>query len=57
MKLANILVKFPTKEDIEKKNMLKAELKICDFTISFKAKTSYTLVGSPEYVDPIILKK
>ena len=46
MKLANILVKFPTKEDIEKKNMLKAELKICDFGISIKAEEAFTAIGT-----------
>ena len=56
MKLANILVKFSTKEDIEKKNMLKAKLKICDFGISIKAEEAFTAIGTLEYTDPILKK-
>ena len=52
MKLENILVKFPTKED-----MMKAELKISDFSIAIKAEIAYTLIEADVYLDPIILKK
>ena len=57
MKLANILVKFYTKEDIKNINMMKSHLKISDFGISIKAKQAFTLIGTAAYLDPIILKK
>ena len=57
LKLANILVKFYSKEDIDSLNMLKANIKISDFGISIKADIAFTIAGSPEYTDPLILKK
>lgn len=57
MKLANILVKFYSNEDLKNLDMLKVHLKISDFGISIKAKTAYTLIGTVAYLDPIILKK
>ena len=60
IKLENILVKFPTEEDKENLNMLKAEIKITDFGFAryLKAdKLAQSLLGNPINMDPHILRK
>ena len=60
IKLQNILVKFPTEEDKENINMLKAEIKITDFGFAryLKAdKLAQSLLGNPINMDPHILRK
>ena len=57
MKLANILVKFYSKEDFQNINMLRTRIKISDFGISIKAKEAFSVTGSTPYADPRILKK
>ena len=56
MKLANILVNFDNDEDKNNLNLLNSKIKIIDFGLATKNKGK-TLVGSPLYMDPIILKK
>jgi serine/threonine protein kinase len=57
IKLANILVKFNSDEDIQKLNMKNAIIKICDFGISVDGDRGFTTIGAPAYMDPILLKK
>ena len=60
IKLENLLVKFPTEEDKQNLNMLKAEIKITDFGFSryLKAdKLATSLLGNPINMDPHILRK
>ena len=58
LKLQNILVIFETEKDKERLNMLKAKIKINDFFFAtHKTSSSHqTVVGSPYYMDPIILE-
>ena len=60
IKLANILVKFPTEEDKENLNMLKCEIRIADFGFSRYLKAdnlAKSLLGNPINMDPKILRK
>ena len=60
IKLDNILVKFYNEHDMKSLNMLRAHVKISDFGISSrlnKLDRAFTALGSPAYMDPLILKK
>ena len=57
IKLANILVKFYSDDDLKKIKMMKVHIKIGDFGISIKGKEAFTVIGPPLYMDPFILKK
>ena len=60
IKLDNILVKFYNENDMKNLNMLKTHVKISDFGISTRLNQldrAYTALGSPAYMDPLILKK
>ena len=60
MKLENILIHFNNDEDKNNFNILNSKIKIIDFglaTYLYGKNSAKTLVGSPLYMDPIILKK
>ena len=60
IKLNNILVKFPTKEDKEQLNMLKSEIKISGFYFSRylkKRDLAKSIVGTPINMDPYIIRR
>ena len=60
LKLDNIMVSFDSDQDKEKLNMMKAKIKIIDFGFAIqltKGDLTYSAVGSPINMDPIILKK
>ena len=60
IKLENILVQFPTEEDKNNLNILKAKIKITDFGFSRYLKgdnLAKRVLGSPNSMDPHILKK
>ena len=60
LKLDNILVTFKNENDKEILNMYGAQIKIIDFgfsTYSNKQDLHKSVLGSPLYMDPIILKK
>ena len=60
IKLANILVKFPTEKDKENLDMLKCEIRISDFGFSRYLKAdnlAKSLLGNPINMDPKILRK
>ena len=60
IKLDNILVNFDTEEDKNKKNMLKANIKIIDFGFArhlAPSQLAFSTLGSPINMDPGILKK
>ena len=60
IKLDNILVSFENDYDKNNVNMMKAQIKIIDFGLATKLGTAlltYTALGSPVNMDPIILKK
>ena len=60
IKLENLLVSFPTEEDRENLNMLKAKIKITDFGFSRYLKAdnlATSLLGNPINMDPHILRK
>ena len=60
IKLENILLNFPTEEDKENLNMMKAVVKIIDFGFACKIEKNaltYTTIGNPMNMDPLILKK
>ena len=57
LKTENIFVKFYKVEEYNDLNMMKTHIKIGDFGFSAKADTFRTLVGTYNYMDPIILKK
>ena len=60
MKLENILIHFNNEEDKKNFNLLNSKIKIIDFGLATKLDENggaQTLVGSPLYMDPIILKK
>ena len=58
IKLENILVIFDSENDKKNINMLKSTIKINDFLFSTRKTISIhqTVVGSPYYMDPIILE-
>jgi serine/threonine protein kinase len=58
--LDNILVKFDSEEDKEKKNMLKAKVKIIDFGFARyldPKELAFSTLGSPINMEPGILRK
>ena len=60
IKLQNILLNYDTNEDKKNKNLMKATIKIIDFgfaAIIDKAGLKYSTLGSPLYMDPLILKE
>ena len=60
IKLDNILVQFPTEEDKQNLNMLKAKIKVIDFGFARYLKgdnLAKSVLGSPISLDPHILKK
>ena len=62
LKLDNIMVNFDTQFDKENLNMMKATIKIIDFGFATKLSAekndlTFSAVGSPINMDPIILKK
>ena len=60
IKLENILINFQNEKDKKDLNMMKAQVKIIDFGFACKiAKDSltYTAIGNPINMDPLILKK
>ena len=60
IKLENILINYETEEDKNNLNLMKATAKIIDFGFSCtigKDGLLYSTLGSPVYMDPIILKK
>ncbi len=60
IKLDNILVKFDTDEDKQKKNMLKAKVKIIDFGFARyldPKELAFSTLGSPINMEPGILRK
>ena len=61
LKLENILLNYPTEQDKNSLNLMKASAKIIDFgfaTIlhSSKANLTYTVLGTPCNMDPTLLK-
>ena len=60
IKLDNILVKFDSEEDRQKKNMLKAKVKIIDFGFARyldPRQLAFSTLGSPINMEPGILRK
>ena len=62
LKLDNIMVHFDSELDKENLNMMKAKIKIIDFGFATKLTAekndlTYSAVGSPINMDPIILRK
>ena len=57
IKLTNILVNFDSEKDKLDLNMMKAKIKITDFAVSKIAKQTFTVVGTPSYMDPLLLKE
>ena len=60
IKLQNILLNYDTNEDKKNKNLMKATIKIIDFGFAAmidKAGLKYSTLGSPLYMDPLILKE
>jgi serine/threonine protein kinase len=60
IKLENILLNYENEEDKENLNLMKAQIKIIDFGFACKiSKNSltYTAIGNPMNMDPLILKK
>ena len=60
IKLDNILVKFDSEEDRQKRNMLKAKVRIIGFNFARYLEPNqlaYTVLGSPLNMEPGILRK
>ena len=62
LKLDNIMINFDSEADKESLNMMKARVKIIDFGFAIKLTAdkndlTYSAVGSPINMDPIILNK
>ena len=60
IKLENILLNFETEEDKKNLNMMKSVVKIIDFGFACKIEKNaltYTTIGNPQNMDPILLKK
>ena len=62
LKLDNIMINFDTEADKENLNMMRARVKIIDFGFAIqltseKKDLTYSAVGSPINMDPIILNK
>ena len=61
LKLENILLNFPTKEDKTNLNLLKAQAKLIDFGFATKLKIQYgnitnTILGTPSNMEPHMLR-
>ena len=60
IKLENILLNYETDKDKKDLNLLKAQIKIIDFGFACKIQKNaltYTAIGNPINMDPLILKK
>ena len=60
IKLDNVLINYESEKDKEELNLMKATAKIIDFGFACfinKSGLLYSTLGSPMYMDPIILKK
>ena len=59
IKLDNILLNYDNEDDKKNLNIMKAQVKIIDFgfAIYLNNKLGISIVGSPQNMDPIILKK
>ena len=60
IKLENILLSFENENDKQNLNLLTSKVKIIDFGLSTKltySSLTYTALGSPVNMDPLILKK
>ena len=62
LKLENILLNFPTEQDKNSANMMSAIAKIIDFGFATRLRSSnanltYTILGTPSNMDPILLKQ
>ena len=57
LKLKNIMVNFDSEKDKKDLNMMRAKIKIIDFGVSKIAVEASTVIGSPPYMDPIILEE
>ena len=59
IKLENILIHYNDERDKKELNLFKAQIKIIDFGFAIKIKNSltYTAIGNPINMDPLILKK
>ena len=60
IKLENILINYEDENDKLNNNIMKAKIKIIDFEFSKyleKGKLTYTTLGSPSYMSPLLLYK
>ena len=60
IKLENILLNYENEEDKKNLNLMKAQVKIIDFGFACKIQKNaltYTAIGNPLNMDPLILKK
>ena len=60
IKLENILLNFDDERDKKNLNLMKAQIKIIDFGFACKIEKNsltYTAIGNPINMDPLILKK
>ena len=57
IKLDNILINFPANTKKENRDYTLAQIKIIDFGLSTDSNLATSLVGSPIYMDPVILEK
>ena len=60
IKLENILINYEDENDKLNNNIMKAKIKITDFEFSKyleKGKLTYTTLGSPSYMSPLLLNK
>ena len=57
IKLDNILLNFPPNTKKENRDYHLAQIKIIDFGLSTDSNLATSLVGSPIYMDPVILEK
>ena len=60
IKLENILLNYENEEDRKNLNLMKAQVKIIDFGFACKIQKNaltFTTIGNPMNMDPLILKK
>ena len=57
LKLENIMVNFDSEKDKQDLNMMRAKIKIIDFGVSKIKLEASTVIGSPVYMDPVILEE
>ena len=57
LKLDNIMVNFDSEKDKKDLNMMRAKIKIIDFGVSKIKLEASTVIGSPVYMDPVILEE